>query len=689
MPPLPHQLSSAGTSRRNHTESHDDLGKAVEALETYAAQFTHDHSGNGNPFPTFKLQQQNTHQNSDTDLSSLSMHHTLGSGATQAAAGNHIHDYEGPTIINKPLVICTSATRPTDQHLGMMIYETDTNCVRVWAEFNANNIFNPYGGLNTANTFSHVHATSLGSGWSQSYYNSAARPSGSDPKQIQNDWTPATPSDLLVNGSLASPTGAGAEWVAGGNVPFRCIARRTDPSDSVTITDDQFITVAWDAPDTTFYYNYHVTAQQVADYATVPVWQAYTNATPLLGGIGEPSNPSTIGTAGISPSPAGRGQVGGVAVPYSAMPYTMGEIIYSPATFPGVGAVVVGLDPFNPNTAVVDPWYPPDPGHLVQVSTATTVYTYSGGGAVPGMDVYARMSEDGQSYVRVSLNFFTYFVFYTTSGPAGEVLIGSGVPTMTVPTTDNHQSWLDVESWTIKVIGDNVYVYVNYPDSTTAGFQGQYLMGSHLAVLQGRANRGIGYRGWGYGCYATNKIDQGQGQPATLASITVQDPPVYGSEVIWQLLAIGSVPNISVQASALQPVPPTSGAILETGLTISDWPIEPFKVNQTDLVIREPGHYSVNASVAWDPAYSSFDGAMISAVLNGEDISRKSWDFMRGNGYAPGFPQTSTLSFNYYFALGDILRLRLEHNGSSTAYSYYASGSNPQTSWLELNFIGP
>ena len=157
VPTLPEatSLSSAGTSRRNHTESHDDLGKAVEALETYAAQFTHDHSGNGNPFPTFKLQQQNTHQNSDTDLSSLSMHHTLGSGATQAAAGNHIHDYEGPTIINKPLVICTSATRPTDQHLGMMIYETDTNCVRVWAEFNANNIFNPYGGLNTANTFSH------------------------------------------------------------------------------------------------------------------------------------------------------------------------------------------------------------------------------------------------------------------------------------------------------------------------------------------------------------------------------------------------------------------------------------------------------------------------------------------------------------------------------------------------------
>ena len=39
-------LSSSGTSTRTHTQSHQDLGLAVEALETNAAQLTHDHSGN-------------------------------------------------------------------------------------------------------------------------------------------------------------------------------------------------------------------------------------------------------------------------------------------------------------------------------------------------------------------------------------------------------------------------------------------------------------------------------------------------------------------------------------------------------------------------------------------------------------------------------------------------------------------
>src|ERR1700756_1567701 len=47
VPGLPEDtsLSSAGTSTRNHTESHQDLGLAVVALETNAAQLSHDHSG--------------------------------------------------------------------------------------------------------------------------------------------------------------------------------------------------------------------------------------------------------------------------------------------------------------------------------------------------------------------------------------------------------------------------------------------------------------------------------------------------------------------------------------------------------------------------------------------------------------------------------------------------------------------
>ena len=171
VPTLPEatSLSSAGTSRRNHTESHDDLGKAVEALQTNAAQLTHNHSGDGSAFGTFKLEQANTHQTPDTDLSGLAIHHTLGYGATQAAAGNHIHDYEGPTITNKPLIICTSSTRPVSPQLGLMIYETDTNCVRVWAEFSPNNFFDPTSEVNVEVLFTGVYNTSLGPDWDQSF----------------------------------------------------------------------------------------------------------------------------------------------------------------------------------------------------------------------------------------------------------------------------------------------------------------------------------------------------------------------------------------------------------------------------------------------------------------------------------------------------------------------------------------
>lgn len=44
----------------------------------------HDHSAN-------KLAQANTHESPDTDVATTSLHHTIGAGANQAAAGNHTH----------------------------------------------------------------------------------------------------------------------------------------------------------------------------------------------------------------------------------------------------------------------------------------------------------------------------------------------------------------------------------------------------------------------------------------------------------------------------------------------------------------------------------------------------------------------------------------------------------------------
>lgn len=47
----------------------------------------HDHDGS----PTQKLLQANSHQSPDTDTGTGSLHHTIGAGANQAAAGNHTH----------------------------------------------------------------------------------------------------------------------------------------------------------------------------------------------------------------------------------------------------------------------------------------------------------------------------------------------------------------------------------------------------------------------------------------------------------------------------------------------------------------------------------------------------------------------------------------------------------------------
>lgn len=129
-------LSQAGTGNFNHVESHTNMGDAIEALQHYASIRSHDHSGAGtDPTKGAKLKQINTHQDADTDASPSAIHHTLGTGAFQAAPGNHTHDYDDGSITNAPYIRCTSTTRPASPTPGLTIYETDTNRMRVWNNF--------------------------------------------------------------------------------------------------------------------------------------------------------------------------------------------------------------------------------------------------------------------------------------------------------------------------------------------------------------------------------------------------------------------------------------------------------------------------------------------------------------------------------------------------------------------------
>lgn len=122
-------LSSAGDGTRNLTESVGDQGAAVSALEGLSAVKTHTHAAG--PDGTSILSQSSTHANADTDTSVHAIHHSLGTGAFQAAPGNHNHVYS--SLLNTPYQIVTSLTRPSDPWLGLMIFEADTSFLRIWA----------------------------------------------------------------------------------------------------------------------------------------------------------------------------------------------------------------------------------------------------------------------------------------------------------------------------------------------------------------------------------------------------------------------------------------------------------------------------------------------------------------------------------------------------------------------------
>lgn len=83
----------ASTGLQGGQISHADL-TSVSADQHHAQD--HAHSGTG----TQKLTQANTHQSPDTDSATSSLHHTIGTSSTQAAAGNHTHTGNAPDSVD-------------------------------------------------------------------------------------------------------------------------------------------------------------------------------------------------------------------------------------------------------------------------------------------------------------------------------------------------------------------------------------------------------------------------------------------------------------------------------------------------------------------------------------------------------------------------------------------------------------
>lgn len=94
------------------TNGETTAGLAVQAndgrLSDARTPTAHDHSSN-------KLAQANTHESADTDAATTSLHHTIGTSATQAAAGNHTHAqlHDAVTLAGTPTYITITGQQIT------------------------------------------------------------------------------------------------------------------------------------------------------------------------------------------------------------------------------------------------------------------------------------------------------------------------------------------------------------------------------------------------------------------------------------------------------------------------------------------------------------------------------------------------------------------------------------------------
>ena len=562
VPSLPEDtsLSSAGTSTRDHTENHADLGNAVMALQVNAAPIAHDHSdavSENALWPTPQLLQINTHQQPDTDLSVVGLHHTLGYGATQAAAGNHSHDYEGPSIYNKPWVICQSTTRPTDPVPAEMIYELDTNCVRAWTAF-PNNVL--------------VGSTKIGVNYTYNF-DTNNNATFMDPAVFAQTYQIGGSPTF---GHMGCPEAHSCEWDFGDEGNCSCVAQSVAEGATVTASDDQVLT--------------------------------FTTGTKIMDGRDEDSREFRF-------------------------------------------------------------W------HWEEEEEPS-----------PTNDVYLRMSADGRSYVRFCLYDAGCFISVTNSNAwwPGEVFLG-GVHTGDVfhPST----------TWTAKAIGAVYTLYANGVRVLSA------------VDYENIANVGAGFRGWGIGMSAADSRPwhghSHQLLPANFTSVNIQDAYAtytahYATEFIWQLLPVAMMPHIRAEAHFEQVVlHGPKGCVIGFDTILEDWTVTGsgftnLAESQTDFTIKEAGHYHVHMSVPWDFADHDFDQTGLGISVNNQDVGRKSVCFRRGNGFAPGYPQTHDLFFSYYFAQGDVVRVWAQHNASRDQHLFHHNiPPNVFSAWITYDFIGP
>ena len=296
--------------------------------------------------------------------------------------------------------------------------------------------------------------------------------------------------------------------------------------------------------------------------------------------------------------------------------------------------------------------------------------------ASPTNDVYLRMSADGQSYVRLLLTNTTAQFTYTTSGPANEKSLGTASAGTLSPNI----------TWEAQAVGRTFTLYRGGVSILTVN-------DSQNATRMGAANRG-----WGFGMSATQGFTT-QHTPANIDSVSIRDMPTYTSTPIWQLLPSGATPYVRAETHVGQQIAVTNfvAAFFDTVLEDIFGFFGHGQIGSqvsipaaTDINITETGHYDVHASIPWDPTTFGMDHGMVGFTVNGVDIGRKNWEFIRGNGYTPGFSQTNEISMHWHFARGDVLRVVAAHNAANPVQLFASTAAGTkQVVYVDLKFTGP
>lgn len=283
-------------------------------------------------------------------------------------------------------------------------------------------------------------------------------------------------------------------------------------------------------------------------------------------------------------------------------------------------------------------------------------------------DVYFRMSADKQAYIRLRVGNDYIKAFYTTTGTGGENHLGTieGVDTEIINTT-----------WRAQMAGRQLSLWR----------EGQ-LVGT-IVDNKSRTAMGAQYRGWGFGMAAGNRF-LGQTTPANIDWISIQDVTYYVSVNRWTLLPVANLPSCRLRQSRSQKLTNT-GTILEWGEELEDNFGFFSPAARTEVLIREPGLYTINMALQWDPQVVP-DQAHVVVMINGVETTLRESRFMKGNGSTPGFSQTLSLSGKLRLAESDVLSIKAKYTATSSLLNKIFSWFDFDTqvnSRLDLAYVSP